>query len=887
MMKRAFASLVLSLLAASLLPPSAANAQWVENGTAVCAAPLTQHNISMIPDGAGGAIVAWEDHRGTDVDIYVQRFDAYGRMLWGAGGVRVGTDAVDDLNAILLADGAGGAILVYYGEPYIRAQRLNAAGGMQWAAGGVRIGSVPDSILAYDAIGDGSGGAIVAWQAARVDSLGIDIVLQGVPASGALPFPEPAIVVCGAEGDQLDPRLAAIGPQDVIVSWTDWRAGIASDIYAQRAANLGFWNEIWAMGGVPVCAAAGNQHAARIVSDGLGGAIAVWNDERGGNEDIYGQRIASNGSMLWTTNGVTVCSAANDQALRDAVADDDGGVLIAWQDARLDANLDIYAQRLDGMGSSKWLPNGAGVSAAAGVQVSPRIAANGLGGAIIVWQDGRLGNDYDIYAQSIDAAGIAQWTLNGISVCDAAEMQLAPAIASDGAGGALFAWSDERSGSGDIYAQRIERAGYWGYPAPAIFAVRDVPGDQGGMINLAWDASRLDPWPYQLILNYSIWRAISPTEAARAIASGEAAEKIPGADIPSIRVEEAAGQVFYWKFISYLYAASFEHYSENVATLFDSTAVCDEMHYFQVVAHPVTGKNFWASAPDSGYSVDNLAPARPCSLAARQTGDAIRIVWAPNCEADLSHYAIYRGLTEDVPLDAPLLCTADTVAIDTGWTAASNSYYYKLVAFDVHGNASPAALLRPGSVVATLLRTFSCSLVDGSVLVEWSLAECDGGASFSIERAAGAEAAFEPLSDAAIVREGLMFRFTDGGCEPEATYRYRVTLEAGGERTVLFETEPVLIPAAAMVLRQNAPNPFNPSTTIRFSLPRDARVTLDVFDVSGRLVARLVDGALAKGSHAIAWNGEDRLGGSASSGVYFYVLRAGKETLTRKMVLLR
>jgi hypothetical protein len=79
-----------------------------------------------------------------------------------------------------------------------------------------------------------------------------------------------------------------------------------------------------------------------------------------------------------------------------------------------------------------------------------------------------------------------------------------------------------------------------------------------------------------------------------------------------------------------------------------------------------------------------------------------------------------------------------------------------------------------------------------------------------------------------------------------------------------------------------APNPFNPSTTIRYALSSSARVKVNVLDVTGRLVATLVDAQQDAGSYSIEWNGRSASGRKASSGVYFVRLNAaGSSTMTR------
>ena len=91
----------------------------------------------------------------------------------------------------------------------------------------------------------------------------------------------------------------------------------------------------------------------------------------------------------------------------------------------------------------------------------------------------------------------------------------------------------------------------------------------------------------------------------------------------------------------------------------------------------------------------------------------------------------------------------------------------------------------------------------------------------------------------------------------------------------------------AFALGQNVPNPFNPHTTIRFSVPDTRMVTLRVYDVAGRLVTTLAERDFPAGAHSVTWNGNDRRGVASASGVYFYKITAGGNTATKKMVLLR
>ncbi|HEX6791493.1 MAG TPA: FG-GAP-like repeat-containing protein [Candidatus Krumholzibacteria bacterium] len=95
-------------------------------------------------------------------------------------------------------------------------------------------------------------------------------------------------------------------------------------------------------------------------------------------------------------------------------------------------------------------------------------------------------------------------------------------------------------------------------------------------------------------------------------------------------------------------------------------------------------------------------------------------------------------------------------------------------------------------------------------------------------------------------------------------------------------------PSVAVVnMLQNQPNPFNPTTSIRFELTRDANVSLTVYDAAGAFVARLANARYSRGDHEVRWDATDSRGSRVGSGVYFYRLSADGQTLTRKMVLLK
>ncbi|MCK4956064.1 MAG: T9SS type A sorting domain-containing protein, partial [Candidatus Cloacimonetes bacterium] len=88
-------------------------------------------------------------------------------------------------------------------------------------------------------------------------------------------------------------------------------------------------------------------------------------------------------------------------------------------------------------------------------------------------------------------------------------------------------------------------------------------------------------------------------------------------------------------------------------------------------------------------------------------------------------------------------------------------------------------------------------------------------------------------------------------------------------------------------LAGNFPNPFNPTTTIKFSLAEAISVSLDIFNIKGQKVNTLINSDMAAGHHSVVWNGKDKNSKNAASGIYFYVLKAGKNMFTKKMILMK
>jgi hypothetical protein len=437
---------------------------WKTDGVAVCDTTSDQADQQLIADGLGGAIVVWVDGR-NGLDIYAQKMDSLGNSVWQRQGVEVCGAAFSQNLPHIATDGAGGAVIVWEDdrsqtELDLFAQRIDNAGNALWTADGVIVCADTADQENPQIVSDGAKGAIIVWEDKRDEATrGTDIYAQridslgGVWASGGVP-------ICTANEMQHQVQIAPDGTGGVFIAWMDFRAGSFSfHIYMQRVDANG--TPQWTADGIPICTAPNSRHTLHMISDGEGGAIIAWSDRRVWY-DIYAQKVDADGNAQWTANGTGVCIYPQWQFLCKLTSDGSGGAICVWQDDR-DGQWDIYARRINTTGDTLWTINGVPICTQINVQYSPQIIDDGEGGAIMTWEENRTGSDPDIYTQRIDADGVVQWTADGVGLCTAPASQNFPRMVTDGNHGAIVAWVDSRdeiTTGTDIYIGGVSDSGF-------------------------------------------------------------------------------------------------------------------------------------------------------------------------------------------------------------------------------------------------------------------------------------------------------------------------------------------------------------------------------------------------------------------------------------------
>ena len=383
---------------------------WAANGVAVAAfPPATEQVISKaVSDGAGGVIVGWLDGRGGPKALYFERLDSTGTRLWAASGVIAATSASTGLGQYnLIADGAGGVVAVWsigslQGDIY--AQRLNASGVVQWGANAKAICLDPNDQVSPVVQRSGAGNFVFAWEDGRA-AFRTQIFGQSVNPAGTTQWTLNGRLLAGSADNALNPMLVPMGASNCLMFRDADSAGVG-DIRGQLLDPTGV--PLWPAAGLHMFPE-GVSGLLGAATDQLGGAflVAQQQDPQSGLSPLVAQRVVNGGSLLHGLAGWRVSSILSNQIQVAMIPDNAGGAILTWfDDARgLPGVFDICAQRMAGDGSELW--SAAGIPVCRQPNTGPGLAltADGSGGAVMAWSDTRNSPSADVYAQGVDAAG--------------------------------------------------------------------------------------------------------------------------------------------------------------------------------------------------------------------------------------------------------------------------------------------------------------------------------------------------------------------------------------------------------------------------------------------------------------------------------------------------
>src|SRR5437773_618426 len=284
-------------------------------------------------------------------------------------------------------------------------------GSADWPQFGRPVTTASKNQLHSAAATDGASGAVITWQDDRFKR--VNIFAGHVLASGDLDPAWPddgqalltdTLALPSTDVAQFAPVIVSDGAGGAIVAWEDLRNPASGlDLFAQHVLGSGVLDPAWPVHGRALVTAPGAQGRGSITTDGARGAIVAWTDGRVANTfHIFAQHVLATGAVdpAWPVDGRAISDAGVTESRPLAVSDGAGGAIVNWQ--AFTVHLNMFAQHVTAAGvvDPAWPPGGRALSLAPRLQDHADIASDGVGGAVVAWED-----SCDVFAQHVLATG--------------------------------------------------------------------------------------------------------------------------------------------------------------------------------------------------------------------------------------------------------------------------------------------------------------------------------------------------------------------------------------------------------------------------------------------------------------------------------------------------
>jgi flagellar hook capping protein FlgD len=546
------------------------------------------------------------------------------------------------------------------------------------------------------------------------------------------------------------------------------------------------------------------------------------------------------GRAAWQTNGNPVCTAASNQLRPTIASDGAGGAIVAWEDSRTSFLADIYAQRINASGVVQWTPDGVALCVAQKFQQFPACASDGAGGAIVTWEDQRVElTVQDVFAQRINASGAVQWTTDGILICGMNGFQIKPEIVQDGVGGAVLAWPDGRSSVSRHFAQRVDASGSVQWTSNGVLLNDNTePSSSLSPNAMVQDGAGggIVAWSDVRLGTFDIYvQRIDANGVVQWVSGGLPVCTATGDQgTPAMIRDGSGGAIMTWQ-DPRINAGDRRVYAQRVDAAGTSQWTTDGLRVCDIEA-------------------DQLAPR----LVSDGAGGAI-VTWSDKRASQSATYEIYAqrfnssGARQWTP-DGVQLSNPDGPGDETNPIIVSD------------GAGGAFVIWMGGRLLA--------QHIDASGAVQWA----PGGETVTNPGGTvGGQVAVPNGSGGAIVA------WVDQRTGPTADI-YAMELDASGVPTTGVG-DPRSI--SAMTLSPSGPNPFSTLTMLSLDLPIATDVAVDVADLSGRIVRRMDLGYRSVGTTRMSFDGRDNDGRLLPQGMYFYNVHAGGATLTHRLAIVR
>ncbi len=559
--------------------------------------------------------------------------------------------------------------------------------------------------------------------------------------------------------------------------------------------------------------------------------------------------FSTSGFSQWSTNPAVnnlVSNVSGNHQLVATCPDGAGGIIMAWED-NSGSSVKIKAQKINVFGQPVWASGGISVCLSGFDQLTPSICTDAAGGAIIYWADFRTGGgSFDFYAQRIRTDGLIMWNSNGIKVNNLSASSLlyqTKCIAAE-AGSSIILWGD--IGSYKFYTQKLDAFGVRVWDAADVLlssnwqSYFDLCYDGGKGAFYCW--SELTGSAFDLFAQHV--NALGNIQwSPRKTVSDEAYFQY----YPVMCEDQAGGFIVAWNDLrSFIYTPltpSWDIYAAH----FNSA-----------------GDNLWTL---NGIPVcTNLKDQYAATCISDLHGGA-HIFWIDFRSVGVSGYSIF-GQNVDFNGNAHWTFDGKKIADKVDYFVTSEGDFKRQI-------AGCDAL---GGAIVCWMGYYDAGLTQYGLLTQ--KIDYSGNTQWDPN---GVFASTGSLKK----HPSLIFDGGSGGCNIAWTDarsgNFNIYAQHIKSNSALGNNKPKPVYTGTKdIISQNYPNPFNPTTNIAFTLANDAKVSIAIFDMSGRELQVLVDGFVTAGDHSVTWNASNY-----ASGTYFYKFTNGNNVEVKKMFLVK
>ncbi|MCL2063640.1 MAG: M12 family metallo-peptidase [Candidatus Cloacimonetes bacterium] len=329
--------------------------------------------------------------------------------------------------------------------------------------------------------------------------------------------------------------------------------------------------------------------------------------------------------------------------------------------------------------------------------------------------------------------------------------------------------------------------------------------------------------------------------------------------------------------------------------------------YVTIRFYAIRGAGTWFFVLDdvsvTGGEITLFNPPR--NLTAKSGNRIVDLTWdapANGSSGTLTEYRLYRGISVTSLSPLVTIPLPTQTYQDTELTNGTN-YFYQITAIynDLDGESvrSPTTPVQATPFIWNPPRDLSLFLGNGQVALNWQVPEYGGAilSGYKIYRGTTIEnmtqihnitTNLSPdmswVNDTDLIEgESYYYGIKASYSAPEAGDSDLSNIENSGP---VSDEDKTLLPTMT-ALEGNFPNPFNPETMIRFSLAAETFVSIDIYNIRGQRIKRILEDSFERGFHSVVWNGTDDNNNSVSSGMYFYRMIAGEYSEVRRMVLMK